>query len=263
MDKITIIGSGNVATHLAMAFKNKGIKILQIYSRQYSNAENLAKRVNAEAISELSKIDDTSDFYFITVSDKAIPDVVSKIPTVSGIVLHTAGCVPISVLNKFQQFGSFYPLQTFTKGIELDFSKIPVFIEGNTEKTAQNIIHFSSSLLNCRMETISSEKRAILHLAAVFANNFVNHLYTISQQILEDTGLSFDCIKPLIEETVRKSCIMNPYHAQTGPARRNDVEVMQLHQNKLCGKERISEIYGLISESITDMYNHNNSKDGH
>jgi len=250
--KVIILGSGNVAYHIALTFKKKGIKILQIYSRNYSNAKELAEIVDAEAISDLNKINDSADFYFIAVSDKAISEVVGKMPQVSGIVSHTAGCVPISVLDKFSFYGSFYPFQTFTKGREIDFNKIYIFIEGNNKETEQKLTEIALLISN-QVEIADLDKRATLHLAAVFGCNFTNHLYSISQKILEDAGLSFDYIKPIIEETALKSCEIEPYNAQTGPAKRKDLEIMNFHQKKLGDNKKIIEFYNLFSSSIMNM----------
>ena len=252
IETVTIIGSGNVAAHLALAFKNIGIKISQICSRNYTEAEIIAKNVGANAVCNLSKINTTSDYYFVAVSDSAISEVVEKMPFVSGVVAHTAGCIPISKLEKFHSFGSFYPLQTFTKGSEIDFSKIYIFIEGNSVKTEQKLLNIATKLTK-NVRKICSEKREVLHLASTISCNFVNHLYTISQHIVEDAGLSFDFLKPIIEETAKKACKINPYDAQTGPAKRKDYEVLQIHLKKLCYNEKFSEIYSKISESIMDM----------
>jgi len=251
---VIILGSGNVASHIALTLKEKRIKICQIYSRNYSNAKKLAKTVNAEAISDLNKISQSADFYFIAVSDKAISEVVEKMPQVSGIVAHTAGCVPVSVLKKFPSYGSFYPYQTFTKGREIDFNKIYIFIEGNNKETEQKLSEIALLISN-QVETTDFDKRATLHLAAVFGCNFTNHLYSISQKILEDAGLSFDYIKPIIEETALKACEIEPYNAQTGPAKRKDLKIINFHQKKLGDNKNFIEFYNLFSNSIMDMYN--------
>lgn len=251
--KVTIIGSGNVATHIALTFKKLGVEINQIYSRNYSNAKTLAETVDAEAICQFDKLCNSADFYFIAVSDKVISEVAAKMPQVSGIVAHTAGCVPISVLSKFSFYGSFYPFQTFTKGREIDFTKIHIFIEGNDSETEQKLLKIASKI-SSHVETANMEKRATLHLAAVFGCNFTNHLYTVSQKILEEVGLSFDYLKPIIEETALKACKLAPYNAQTGPAVRKDLEIMNFHLKKLAGNKNFSDFYDLFSESIMNMY---------
>ena len=255
--KITIIGSGNVATHISLAFKKIGVKTNQIYSRNYSNAQKLAKIIDAKAISHLTDINDSSDIYFVAVSDKAIFEVAEMMPKLSGIVAHTAGCVPISILSKFSSYGSFYPYQTFTNGREIDFAKINLFVEGNNHKTEKKMFEIASKI-SCHVEIANIQKRTTLHLAAVFGCNFTNHLYNISQKILEDVGLSFDYLKPIIEETASKACEMKPFIAQTGPAVRKDLEVMNFQLEKLKDYKHFSDIYNLISKSIMNL--HNNDK---
>ncbi|MCL2073599.1 MAG: DUF2520 domain-containing protein [Marinilabiliaceae bacterium] len=247
--KITIIGSGNIATHLAIALKKRGITIFEIYSRNYSNALALAQSVGSYAIRYIEKLSPDADIYLIAVSDKAISEVVEQMPLVSGVVAHTAGCVPISILEKFSSNGAFYPLQTFTKGIELDFAKIWIFIEGNNKNSTDKLKFLSSKLSNY-VETICSEKRAILHLSATISCNFVNHLYFVSQQIVEKAGLSFEYLKPVIEETAQKACKISPSLAQTGPAKRKDKDILKLHMKILEYDDNFSEIYKKLSDSI-------------
>jgi predicted short-subunit dehydrogenase-like oxidoreductase (DUF2520 family) len=150
-------------------------------------------------------------------------------------------------------YGSLYPLQTFSKEIIIDFKKIPVFIEGNSKNTEQKLFEIASLLSNW-IESASIEKRSTLHLAATFGCNFVNHLYAISQNILKEADLSFDYIKPLIEETARKACETNPYIAKTGPAKRKDEDVMNFHLKKLENNKINSVLYKMLSDSIKSMY---------
>ena len=250
---LTIIGSGNVATHLALAFKRSGVVINQIFSRNLLNAQALASKVDAEAISDLALLKTNSDFYLIAVSDNAISSIVEEMKPVSGIVAHTAGSVPISLLGKFISYGSFYPFQTFTKEREIDIKDVPFFIEGNSPETEQQLYDIASLISN-RVDKVDEKKRFVLHLSGVFACNFVNHLYAVSQDILEESGLDFSYIEPLINETMRKAIDVKPYSAQTGPARRNDTNVMQFHIDKLKENKSHHDLYKLISESIIKMY---------
>ena len=250
---LTIIGSGNVATHLALALKNAGHIVNQIYSRNISNAQLLAGKVNAEAISDLSMMNTTSDLYLIAVSDKAIAPVVEKMKQVSGIVAHTAGSVSISVLEKFSSYGSFYPFQTFTGERKIDMKNVPVFVEGNSSETEQRLYDIALQISN-KVEKADEKKRFILHISAVFSCNFVNHLYTISQNILEESGLDFSYLEPLINETTQKALNIKPYFAQTGPARRNDADIIQFHIDKLKEHESYQDLYRFLSESIVKMY---------
>jgi predicted short-subunit dehydrogenase-like oxidoreductase (DUF2520 family) len=174
-------------------------------------------------------------------------------PLVSGSVLHCAGCVDISVLNKFPSFGALYPLQTFTNGIDMNFANVRFFIEANSDKTFQRILNFAF-LISAYVEECGLEKRSVLHLGATFSCNFVNHLYTIAQSILGEANLSFDYIKPLIGETYVKACKIEPYNAQTGPAMRGDLDVIEFHLKRLEKDGNYSAVYKLISESIIKMY---------
>ena len=253
MDKIVIIGAGNVATHLTLALKNSGCTICQVYSRNLSNADCLAQLVAAEPIDSLKEIRTDADFYFLAVSDSAIASVVQLMPLVSGVVVHTAGSIPLSVLEKFSLYGVFYPFQTFTKDRGVDFSKIPVLIEGNRSDVRRELTRLAATISNQVLKA-DSNRRALLHVAAVFSSNFVNHMYTISHDLLERSGLDFDLLKPLITETTQKALSMNSVDAQTGPARRKDFGVMGEHLEKLSVTKNYQEIYELISKSIVETY---------
>ena len=191
--RIVVIGSGNVATHLALALCKKGYDILQVYSRQLANAETLANRVGGVAVDSIADIVDNADFYFISVKDDAIADIVSslKIQNPDAVVAHTAGSVPLSVLSsKVANSAVFYPMQTFTKSRELDFSVIPCFIEASDAETFSKIKVVAESISN-RVVEADSARRKTMHLAAVFACNMVNHCYHLAEKILADDNLDF------------------------------------------------------------------------
>lgn len=253
MDHIVIIGAGNVATHLTLALKNSGCIINQVYSRSISNADCLARLVDAEPIDTLKNIITDADFYFLSVSDSAITSVVEMMPRVSGIVVHTAGSIPMTVLEKFNMHGVFYPFQTFTKDRGVDFSKIPVLIEGNRSDVRRELTRLAATISR-QVVKADSSRRAALHVAAVFSCNFVNHMYAISQDLLQRSDLDFELLKPLIAETTQKALSMNPVDAQTGPARRKDFGVMGEHLEKLASTKNYKEIYELISKSIVETY---------
>ncbi|ASB50213.1 Rossmann-like and DUF2520 domain-containing protein [Alkalitalea saponilacus] len=253
INKIILIGAGNVATHLAIALKNAGFSIVQVYSRDIVNAEVLAGMVEASAIDNLKQMDVTSDMYILSVSDGAIETIAHEMPLVKGVVVHTAGSVPMEVLNRFNLYGVFYPFQTFTKDKELDFKKVPVLIEGNISHS-KNVIIEVAQHISTRVQKANGEHRKALHIAAVFACNFVNHLYVLADDLLEKQGMEFSLLEPLISETTRKALSIKPVHAQTGPARRNDKQVIQLHQESLNGETFHHDIYALISESIIRTY---------
>lgn len=235
MEKVTIIGQGNVATHLCIALAGKVEELINISSR------------------ELEDCPQDSDIYIIAVSDNAIKEVAEKMPEVSGIVAHTAGSVPMELLKtaKTNRYGVFYPLQTFTKGAHLDYSSIPVFVEGSDSRVEDELFALAS-LFTANVHKADSAKREKLHIASVFACNFTNFLWTISDSILEKEGLGINLLIPLIEASVDKLRYMSPMRAQTGPASRNDTDVMQRHESELSGSPYL-EIYNLLSTSIKNL----------
>jgi predicted short-subunit dehydrogenase-like oxidoreductase (DUF2520 family) len=253
MKEIVIIGAGNVGTHLTLALKNAGYSIKQVYSRNLSNADVLASLVDAEPISDLKLLVRNASFYLISVSDAAILSVSDGMPNVKGIVAHTAGSIELSTLNRFENHGVIYPFQTFTKDRGVDFTKVPILIEGNRANVRHDLTELAASISD-NVQDADTNKRATLHVAAVFSSNFVNHLYSVSQDLVEVSGLDFNLLKPLIAETTQKALTMNPIDAQTGPARRKDFDVMGQHMEKLKDLKLFAEIYGIISKSIVNTY---------
>ena len=249
--KIVFIGSGNVATHMAMALKNAGSNIIQIYSRTDIHAQLLAKRVAAEPVSALSNLNREADLYIFSLNDDVLPNIIQMMPDTSGVWAHTAGSVP---MNLFEErlvkggYGVIYPLQTFSKNRNLDFSKISLFIEGDKSDT-ENILLSLARTISDDVKSLDSESRKYLHLSAVFANNFSNHLFTLSNEILKEKGISFDVLRPLIAETAAKVLEMEPTKAQTGPAIRLDEKVINKHL-ELIKDDKIKEIYTILSKSI-------------
>jgi len=230
--KIVLIGTGNVGTQLAKNLVKRGLDVLQVSGRSFVE-------LPADA-----------GLYILAVKDDAIPDVVARMPDTKGIVAHTAGSVDMAVLaGKFARYGVFYPLQTFSKSRDVDFSEIPVFLEANDEKTLSELKNVAS-ILTKNINEANSEKRKYLHLSAVFACNFVNHLYALAGDIVQKAGYDIDVLLPLINETSAKIRELPPREAQTGPAVRNDKTVMNRHLELLKGDEKLQEIYSLLSESI-------------
>lgn len=250
--KIVMIGAGNVATHLCMALKNAGCTILQVFSRDLSNAECLAPLVDALAIDALSAIRVDADLYIISVSDSAIEEVANEMPLVEGVVVHTAGSIGMEVLNKFPLNGVLYPFQTFTREKELDFIQVPLLVEGNVSVSKRLLMEVANAISD-NVQKANGAKRRALHISAVFACNFVNHLYALADELLEKEGLDFSLLEPLIRETTQKALSMKPIHAQTGPARRGDKAVMHHHVEALNSDTFHHDIYVLLSESIAKM----------
>lgn len=257
---VVIIGAGNLATQLALVLHNKSITVKQIFSRNIENARDLAQRVNSAFTNNLSDVLPDADIYFIAVKDSAIQDVVMNLPFNNNqFIVHTAGSVNMNIFEEFStNYGVFYPFQTFTKSRVIDFSEIPICIEANHPSNLMKLQRLASVLSNS-VNQISSDERKTLHISAVFANNFVNHLYTISSEILHDKNLSFDLIKPLIAETAEKIRTINPVDAQTGPAQRNDKTITEKHLNELKNNPDIQKIYSFITDSIFRYHNKKNS----
>lgn len=251
--KITIIGSGNVATLLSKVIVNKGFSINQIFSKLKINAEILIKKLatnqQIRATDSIAEIDNTSDIYIICVKDDVIATVVNQFLFKDKLIVHTSGSVDITVFNGFNQFGVFYPLQTFSKEKETDLTTVPFCIEGNSKQTTQLLIDLATSFSN-KVYKINSEQRKMLHLAAVFACNFTNYMYAVAEEITTKNNIDFDILIPLIQETVKKIEYQSPKKAQTGPAKRKDFNTIQKHLQLLEDDDELKEIYQLISSRI-------------
>jgi predicted short-subunit dehydrogenase-like oxidoreductase (DUF2520 family) len=252
--KIVFIGAGNLATHLAKALFDNGHQIVQIYSRTEVSAQSLALETSAEATTDLSLVNQGADLYLFSVKDDILESLLMQMPQTNGIWAHTAGSVPIEVFKKHHNhYGVIYPFQTFSKLRPVDFSQIPVFVEANDEQTFSGIESCMSGITR-KIFRLSSDKRKYLHLSGVFACNFVNHLYAISEKILQTQNIPFEVILPLIDETARKVHEIPPHNAQTGPAIRYDQNVIEKHLALLVEEDQ-KTIYELLSTNI-----HQNNK---
>ncbi|NLD24365.1 MAG: DUF2520 domain-containing protein [Bacteroidales bacterium] len=249
--KIVFIGSGNVATHMAMALKNAGSHIIQIFSRTDTHAHLLANKVSAEPISDLNNLNREADLYIFSLNDDILPSFIKMMPNTTGIWAHTAGSVPMNLFKERLNrggYGVIYPLQTFSKERELDFTKISVFVEGDISENETTLLSLARTISD-DVKLLDSESRKYLHLAAVFANNFANHMFTLANEVLSERGVAFDALRPLIAETAAKVLEMEPKKAQTGPAIRLDEKVINNHL-ELIKDDKIKEIYTILSESI-------------
>ncbi len=252
---IVIIGSGNVATHLAQAFKSKHYTV-SIFSRNKENALSLAKKTGSKAIFNINDFPQNTDFYLISVKDDAISNIAALLPDTGATVVHTAGSIPIGILNRFKNHGVFYPFQTFSKDKPLDFKDVPVLIEGNSEETEEKIYYLAKSVTDS-VYKITSEQRLLLHISAVFACNFVNYFYNIADTILQKADLPFGLLLPLIDETAKKIHTNRPIEVQTGPASRNDSETMKKHLDLLMklNEKKTASLYREISKQILETQN--------
>lgn len=284
--KIVLIGSGNVASHLGKALIKSGHQVLQVYSRTLEHAQELVTALvegsakgSAEGsgenrltipIARLDRLDREADLYFICVSDKAIAEVIGQLPLgLKGVVVHTSGSTSISVFagagasaadatgvgsGGYQgRHGVFYPVQTFSKAKAIDFKHIPLALEASDPDTYQ-ILYGVAAGLSEQVFPCDSTQREAIHIAAVFACNFSNYLYTVADRILQQHGLDFELIRPLILETAEKAQLFAPASVQTGPAVRKDLKIVQQHLDFLDREKladpRIRQLYALISEIL-------------
>jgi predicted short-subunit dehydrogenase-like oxidoreductase (DUF2520 family) len=246
MIKVVLIGSGNVAQHLIKAFaKSNEIDIVQVFSRK---KETLAQLVDSDKITNNFHTLAEADLYIIAVSDDAIAAVSSQLPFENRLVVHTSGSVSIDALDKKNRNGIFYPLQTFSKKAEVDFSQIPVCLESENESDFE-FLTTVAQIISDKVYKINSEQRKALHVAAVFVNNFANHLYQIGNQICLENNVPFEILKPLIQETANKVMKLSPKEAQTGPAIRNDQQTIASHLDFLWDENQ-KNIYKTLTQSI-------------
>lgn len=251
--RITIIGSGNVATHFGAALKNAGHKIVQVYSPNMHNAALLAYHIGAQAVDDVQHITDDVDMFLISVKDDVIEDVARQLSSHQKLTVHTSGATPLDVISKHNQFaGVLYPLQTFSKVREVDFKQVPICIEA-VDAGVHNILHTLASTLSANVYDVDTNGRKILHLAAVFACNFPNNLYAVAQQLLAAHNLDFNLLRPLILETAQKVQHSFPGEVQTGPAVRNDKKTMDAHMALLQNNAEVQQLYSLLSQSIIKM----------
>ncbi|MDP3353278.1 MAG: DUF2520 domain-containing protein [Flavobacteriaceae bacterium] len=249
MVKICIIGGGNVAFHLTQQFlKSKNIELIQLYNRSIESIITFKNKVIVT--NDINKLAD-ADVYIIAVSDNVIQDISNLIPFKNKLVVHTSGSLPMESLSNKNRKGVFYPLQSFSKSKEVDFLEIPICIEAENEKDLK-LLEQIASVLTQKIYKISSAQRQYLHVAAVFVNNFVNHLYYIGHHICAEHHMPFEILHPLIIETAQKIKDLDPLLAQTGPAKRNDTITIENHLKLLTTREK--EIYQLLTSSINDVY---------
>lgn len=253
--KIILIGAGNVAHHLATTWLKKGLNVCQIYSRTLDSAGELGIKTGIAYTNDINQIYPDGDVYVFCVSDDALQSVLKNIRLKGNpFLIHTSGTLPMTVLRSFSaNFGVLYPLQTFSKNRDLDFSEIPVFLEGSNPLVEKLLTEIASPL-SIHLHYIDSGQRQLLHLAAVFACNFPNYLYRIAGDLLEKNGMDFSWIRPLIFETAHKVMTMRPEEAQTGPAKRGDETILSRHKNRLKHDSELLQLYTLLSQMIQDEY---------
>lgn len=255
--KITLIGAGNVATHLGKALAAAGHDFRQVYSRTMESASQLGKQVGAMPIDDLAALGNDADIYIISVKDSVLVELLPRVckGRAEKVFLHTAGSMPLGVFEGMAyHYGVLYPMQTFSKQREVDFREVSCFLEAVDER-AEAVLRELAESISDRLYNLSSEDRKYLHLSAVWACNFVNHCYDIASDILARHDIPFDVMLPLIDETARKVHDLSPRQAQTGPAVRYDENVIRAQTLLLKENPIWRDLYERLSLSI-----HKNTK---
>ncbi|WP_062059112.1 Rossmann-like and DUF2520 domain-containing protein [Aquimarina longa] len=250
MIRIVILGAGNVAKHLYTAFCNhKSVTVVQCYNRKGVRLVPDQKEDNI--IQDINNLTE-ADIYILAISDNAIEEVSGLLPFNNRLIVHTSGSAPIDVINSRNKKGVFYPLQSFSKDKIIDFNTVPFCIEAQDDRDLE-ILKKLASVLSKKIYDISSEQRNVLHVSAVFVNNFTNHLFSIGNDICNEHKIPFEILYPLIEETAKKITTINPDLAQTGPAIRNDSKTIKRHLKTLNNTSQ-KEIYKTLTEAIQSKY---------
>ena len=258
---IVIIGTGNVAYHVAESFQsNKLVNLIQIFNHRLSKeAKQFSKQFNCNFITDYKSINQKADLYIIAVKDDAIAEVAKQLISLKlkGLVVHTSGSVEVNVLkNTSSKIGVYYPLQTFYKGANIDWETTPLLIEANT-KPALNSLKQLVSTVSKKVKIVNSKNRLQIHLAAVFACNFTNAMYVSAYELIE-TNLSkkdTELLLPIMQHSFQKLQTVHPKKAQTGPAMRNDKLVMKKHLQLLKQDKQLSHVYAVLSDLIMRQQN--------
>ena len=253
--RIALIGAGNVATHLGKAWQQAGCTVVQVYSRTEQSASELATCLGVPFVTSLDEVCTDADIYVVAVKDAVLQELIPALVKgrEAALFVHTAGSMPMAVWQGVApRHGVLYPMQTFSKAREVDFASVSFFVEANHQADKEALKELAGAL-SPKVYEATSAQRAYLHMAAVFACNFANHMYTLSARLLEKNGLPFDAMLPLIDETARKVHGLHPHEAQTGPAIRGDENVMGKHLAMLADDPEVKEIYRIISNSIQEL----------
>lgn len=259
--RISFVGAGNVATHMAAAFARAGHEIVGIYSRTSAAAERLAARTGGQAVTDMRLLP-AAEVVVFAVKDDALPALIRETEgREAALFVHTAGSIPAEIFEGHcRQYGVLYPLQTFSKSRETDFRTVPCLVEGNDDAALRTVMSLARDVSD-DVRVLNSGDRRYVHLAAVFACNFTNHCYALASELLRRQKIDPEILLPLIAETASKVAEMPPRTAQTGPAVRGDRGVMAAHLDLLGGETLTAELYRLMSRSIYKLSNDGKNDD--
>ena len=249
--RIVLVGAGGLATNLGLALHEAGHDVLAVFSRTMEHARMLAERIGSQPTDDICALPNEADLFIVSVKDAVLTDVVQQLMQgrEEQYFAHTAGSMSLTLFQGMaRHYGVFYPMQSFSKERRINFSEVPVFLEASDAQTLTQLKALSATLTPHVYE-LSTDERRYLHLAAVFACNFANHCYALSAEILQQHGLPFSVMLPLIDETARKVHHLSPLEAQTGPAVRYDLNVIN-KQQQLLDDPAMKELYERLSKSI-------------
>lgn len=251
---IVFIGAGNVAFHLIPALKGAGFRLLQVVNRTAAKARWLAEMHGTDWTSDPSDVNPHADMYVFCISDDALESAVSNFNPAGKMLVHTSGSISLEMLKKYaDRCGVVYPFQTLSRNRVINFRQVPLFVEGSSPEV-ENVLLALARDLSDHVETMDSRKRMILHMAAVIAGNFSNHMYVQAGELLRAEGIPFDLLHPLILETARKAIEMDPADAQTGPAVRHDKIILERHKALLGQYPELQKLYTFVSDSISRFH---------
>lgn len=248
MIKVVVLGAGNVGSHLCKVLEqNPQVLLLQNYNRKGVSISGC----HVPVTNQLSSIA-SAEVYIVTYTDNALLEVSESFKQLKGLVVHTSGATPMDVFNSLDNYGVFYPLQSFNKSIPVDFSNIPIATEANTTNNETLLLSLARSI-STKVYKINSKQRNGLHVAAVFANNFSNFMYTQAKSICDEHAIDFSILKPLINDTIHKLVQKNPEETQTGPAIRKDSKTIERHL-EIIKEDEQKELYTLLTKAIQKHY---------
>lgn len=249
---IGIIGLGNLGWNLALRLHQSKFNVTSVYGERNEPNRKFAKQIEAKLVKSPAEVADKNELIFLCVPDDHIIDVAKQLDGKHLRVCHCSGSTPL-IEGNFKGSGVLYPFQTFTKYFAVEWSAITTFVQGIDKDTTEQLMHIASKISSDAVEVAFEQRRAI-HIAGVIGANFTNHLLAKTSELLDKNGIEFEVLKPLMEETVRKAFEHGPAGAQTGPARRQDHEVIKKHLELLAHDSELHELYKRMSNGIMESY---------
>jgi predicted short-subunit dehydrogenase-like oxidoreductase (DUF2520 family) len=246
MNTFSLIGCGKVGTSLARRLVEKGFQVNYIFNRTPDKAIELSREIGGKPITELEDVSKEEHWIIISVADDRVAEVSQRLQSTHALLTHTSGVLPSNAIGQSRN-GYFYPLQSFSTERSTEWSKVPLFIEANAEEDRKSLREIAA-LIGGSVHEIDAEQKKHLHLAAVFINNFTNHMLVLAERIAQEKQLDFSIFHALLQETVDKAIAIGPKNAQTGPAIRGDEKTIEQHISLL--PEELKDIYRFITNDI-------------